>query len=137
MPCSRRNRWFAILFTSRLKFPIKHSPVLTSLNVTLFCVFSASFRLGCTKSFSAPPLDEAAILLVALELNPRHAKIRRFGLVGSGKRNENFLGKRKSRKRKVNNIQKHFSSLFKRFLLIKQKKIARNKTILKPEQLLK
>lgn len=63
---------------------VMNSPVLTSLNVTLFCVLSASFKLGCTKSFSAPPLDEAAILVVALGLNPRHAKIRRFGLVGSG-----------------------------------------------------
>lgn len=64
-----------------------YSPVLTSLNVTLFWVLSASFRLGWTKSFSAPPppLDEAAIFLVALGLNPRHAKIRRFGFVGSEK----------------------------------------------------
>lgn len=57
-------------------------PVLTSLNVTLFWVFSVSLRLGWTKSLRAP-LDDAAIFAVALELNPRHAKIRRLGFVGS------------------------------------------------------
>lgn len=38
-------------------------PVLTNLNVTLFWVLSASLRLGCTKSFSTPPLDEAILLI--------------------------------------------------------------------------
>jgi hypothetical protein len=72
------------------------SPVLTSLNVTLLWVLSASLRLGWTKSFSAP-LDDAAILGTAgLGLNPRHAKIRRFGFVGSG---------RGERKRRVNNTK--------------------------------
>lgn len=45
----------------------------------------------------APPLDEAAILLVAIGLNPRHAKIRRLGFVGSEKQS--------IEKEKVNNIR--------------------------------
>lgn len=77
-----------------LKDKFLYSPVLTNLKVTLFWVFSASFRLGCTKSFSAPPLDEAAILVVALGLNPRHAKIRRLGFVGSGIRKNKKAGQK-------------------------------------------
>lgn len=71
---------------------IFNSPVLTNLNETLLCVLSASLKLGCTKSFSAPPLDEA--ILFALELNPRHANTRRLDFDDS----ENIKGKRKIRK---------------------------------------
>lgn len=60
----------------------KNSPVLTSLNETLFCVLRASFKLGCTKSLSAPPLDEA-ILVAALVLNPRHPNTLLFAFAGS------------------------------------------------------
>jgi hypothetical protein len=51
------------------------------------------------------PLDEAAIFLVAGGLNPRHAKIRRLGLVGSGKYQE-------KNKQKVNDFSE-FSFLSK------------------------
>lgn len=60
----------------------RNSPVLTNLKETLLCVLSASLKLGCTKSFSAPPLDEA--ILLALELNPRHANTRLLDFVDSG-----------------------------------------------------
>lgn len=60
----------------------RNLPVLTNLNETLLCVLSASLKLGCTKSFSAPPLDEA--ILLALELNPRHANTRLLDFVDSG-----------------------------------------------------
>lgn len=56
-------------------------------------------KLGCTKSFSAPPLDEA--ILVALELNPRHANTRRLDFDDS----EN-IKKRKIRKKGSNEVQR-------------------------------
>jgi hypothetical protein len=69
-----------------------NSPVLTSLKETLFCVLRASFKLGCTKSLSTPPLDEAilVVVVVALVLNPRHGNLL-FVFAGSaGKKERNF-----------------------------------------------
>jgi hypothetical protein len=77
-----------------------NSPVLTSLKETLFCVLRASFKLGCTRSLSTPPLDEAILVVVAvaLVLNPRHANTLLFGFEGSANEKKGAIFSGKSEK---------------------------------------